>query len=175
MTTTENASLTAKQARALTKQIHDGLVSAGVAMDKMIAGEGWLVMGFDNFAQWYDANFEGITLSSELRVTVISTMLDQGYTEEQIGDTVKGVSPSTAEKVARQKRNGVPKEKITLRNKRKSRGPADSKVIQFKVSAETFAGYQEIAVFLNRTVDDIAAQGADNYFNTLASVIPKSA
>jgi hypothetical protein len=175
MTTTENVSLTAKQARALTKQIHDGLVSAEVAMDKIIAGEGWLVMGFDTFTAWFDDNFSDITLAVELRTKVIYRMLDEGKTEEEIGASIKGVSPNTAEKVAQQKRNGVPSNKATVRNKRKSRGPATHRIIQFKVPVEDFTSYQEIAVFLNRTVDDIAAEGTANYFTTLAAAIPKSA
>jgi hypothetical protein len=149
---------TKKRARELEKAVREGLVGAEKALKEFIVGEGWVVLDYPSFGAWYDATLSGITLASQLQADAIYALLTEGEEAEEVAKKVRGIGPETVKSINRQRKAGVPANKVNLRGGNRPGGGRPASHLRLNVGAELITQLTEIGNVYGQTKEEVAIE-----------------
>lgn len=144
-----------RKAQALTEKIRHGLLLTEKSLKEFVAGEGWLVMGYESFSAWWTAEIPDITLPPAARVQVVYAMLGSGASDVEIATSVRGIGHGLAESLRHQRSMGVPAEGAALtavpaHNRQK---PSSWSTTHVTLGPEKLRAYTALAVERGTTLD----------------------
>lgn len=163
--------VTAAQAQKLWGELRRHFANAENVIQQIVEQKAWEPLGYGSFAEAWVGEMSNLTLPSEVRPHVVYQMLAEGWEPVDIADVVKGVGPSTAEALARQRRNGVPPNHAVVREHYRRRS-APASHIRINVGPTMLAEYHRIATVVGQSVEDIALEAVRDRFREL--VVAKS-
>lgn len=159
-----NATITTKKrANELTKLIREGLQNAEQALREFIAGEGWVVLGYDNFVAYYDEQLSDLVLASALRPIAVLKLLEAGEDPEEVPKKVKGVGPATVTSIQRQRKAGVPAEKLVARGGYRPHSGRRPSHFRIDVGVERHQQITEIAEAYGQSAEECLLEAIDTY------------
>ena len=162
--------LTQAQAVTLWGRLKQHFINAATVIEEIIERRAWEPMGYESFAEAWNAQMEGVTLAVEVRPHVVYQMLTEGYDYDAVAAAVKGVGRDRAESLDRQRRNGVPPRDASMSVVRRHlrKHPSAAGVVHVPVGPIALRRYREIAEKRELTVEQIAAEAIAARFQELA-------
>ncbi|MFD6517618.1 hypothetical protein [Rhodococcus sp. NPDC060176] len=169
-----------KQAEQMWSDLHGLFVNAEAKIVEIIEAKAWEPLGYDSFAEAWQARMTGVRLSSEeLRAHVVYAMFDEGLSESDVNEALgvgSGIGPASVKTLKQQRGSGVPPNLATPRSRRpdvttvrehdrKKPGPPQTIHVQFP--ADEYEKFKETAARLGRTVDQIAHDAIKEAFEGL--------
>jgi hypothetical protein len=156
--------MTTRQAEALWSQLHEHFVNAQQAIKDIIAAQAWLPLGYTTFfAAWAD-RMADVTLAAEIRRHVICQMLAEGLTPDEVASATKGVGPETVTEIDRQRKNGVPAERVHVVVRHRRANPSPPKYLTLELGVAKMREYRRVAAIEDRSVEDIAFEAISDRF-----------
>lgn len=159
-----------KQALGLWQKLRQHFVNAAAVIEEIIERRAWEPLGYDSFAEAWNAQMGEVTLAVEVRPHVVYQMLTEGYDYDAIAEKVKGVGRDRVESLDRQRRNGVPAKDASMsvvREHLRNR-PSSAAYIHVEVGPIALRRYRKIAERLGLTVEQIAAEAIAARFEELS-------
>src|SRR6516165_426671 len=118
MTTTTNEAVAA--AEAWLDKLCRQWMDFSENLKEGIAQRHWVALGYETFTDMWQARCSHIDVVVELKADVAFQMMDDGATDDEIADAVKGLAPDSVEYLREQKDDGVAPEGVTLRRRRET-------------------------------------------------------
>ena len=145
------------------------------AIAEIIATQAWKpLLGYKTLAEAWDANHLSETeFGAAAMARIVYRMLEEDTTPDEIADKVKGVGPERVKTVARQRKAGVPADKVTMVRRHPRRKPCEPSTIRIRVGAAKMREYHKIADDYGMTVEDIAREAISERFDMLLAVESK--
>lgn len=166
-----------RTAQRLWDQLKQHLVNAERVLQEIIAERAWESMGYDSFAEAWDAqDMDEITFAPELRPHVVYEMYAEGRTVADVAKSVKGIGPERAKSLARQRMSGVPASKASLSRKPVSVRPhgRGKAAAPYRIISEFTAAkkreFDKIAKDYDTTVEIIAKEAIEERFSMLLAL-----
>lgn len=166
----KNRTLSERQALSLWKSLRTHFVNAAKVIEAIIEQQAWIPLGYESFAEAWNAQMSDVTLATEVRPHVVYQMLAEGYDYDAVARSVKGVGHDRAESLDRQRRNGVPARdaSMTVVREHLRKPPAPPSMLHIEIGTIAYKRYQKIADRLGTTVESIAAEAIKTKFKELA-------
>ena len=104
------APLRRDEAQALLNEIREGLVNVERRLRALIAGHGWVALGYVSFQEMWSEELGEIRLATDaMRATVVYALLAEDLSDPEVIDTLGGrVNDEAVAALRRQKDHGVP-------------------------------------------------------------------
>lgn len=171
MSTAVKRQVSVKQAEAMWEDLKGLFVNAEKKIVEIIEAKAWEPLGYDSFAEAWQARMAGVRLSSEeLRAHVVYAMFDEGLSEPEVNCALgvgSGVGPRSVQSLKRQRSNGVPPSLASVRSHvRKLPGVAQTIHVQFP--ADKYLEFKRVAMLAGRDVASIAQEAIESAFEDLA-------
>lgn len=163
--------LSQEQAVALWQSLRNHFINAARVIEQIIEKRAWEPMGYESFAEAWNAQLADVTLAVEVRPHAVYQMLSEGYDYDQVAASVKGVGRDRAESLDRQRRNGVPACDASMSTVRRHlrRKPGVAATVHVEVGPIALRRYQEIAERVGESVEAIAAEAIATRFEALSN------
>lgn len=149
--------LSQKQAEALLTGIREGFVNVERKIIEFAQGEGWVALGYSSFTACWDERMGDLKLNSNaVKGVVVSAMLKEGASTDDITDTVAGVGPVAVETIQKRLKQNVPPDMTLVREYVRIPTRQAARTVHVKLTAATYKRYQQIA---KRAGSSLEAEG----------------
>jgi hypothetical protein len=158
-----------KAAEELFASLHDQLVNVQQTIIRIIETRAWEKLGYESFADAWKSRLADIPLATQaLKAHVVYTLLET-ETPAWIGENVRGVTPTAAREMKRQKNAGVPPELATHRVRQyERRNPSPPSTLHISVSTYEYQSWVATAERKGENLADYCAEVLRKHFSRLA-------
>lgn len=155
-------------AERLWDELRTGLFMAQSALVNIIAAKAWQPR-HESFAKAWVERMADISIAAELRPHVVYQLIEDGLTEAQIADAVKGVGPAVVADLKRQKEHGVPPEVASAmrKNAKPAKATLPYQTMFVRVPRNQMSTWRKLARRNNTSVEEIAYAATAQAFNDL--------
>lgn len=155
-------------AEDLFERLHKSFLDMEETLATIVRTKAWLHLGYSSFVEAWAAKMAGVTLASEMRPHIVFAMFDEGATVEEITAVVKGVGPEQAEKLKRQKDNGLSAKDASILVREHGRSRPQRHFVTIEVDGDTRQEWDRIAKAHDTTIEAIALPAVQAAFEALA-------
>lgn len=161
-----------RAAEKLWDTLRASLITSHESIVSIIEQRAWEPLGYDTFfAAWSD-KMSDVDLFTVTITHVVYQMVSEEIADVEISSVVKGVGPEAASALRRQRENGVPPDKASLRPQvgpRKSLGSRGTLFLH--VGPERLKEWTETAEAMGTTVTDFALEELSAAFDRALNAV----
>lgn len=140
--------ITKARAEKLWNLLRSSLFTAQEAIAEIIEKRAWEPLGYSTLLEAWHKELNDVSLTASPLIRVVYALIDEGATDAEIGDVVKGISLTGSAVLRRQHDNQVPPEHATLYitgNNGRQRGVGSRGTLFIHVGPEVLAQWTRIA------------------------------
>lgn len=163
-------SLSKAKAAALWDKLRANFLDQELILKEIISERAWEPLGYQTFADAWNAKMSHVTLFAEFRPHVVYQLLAEGSSPEDVAASVRGIGPESAEFLDRQRKSGLAADEastVVREHNRKLPSPDDT--LHVKVGKTWLTEYRRIAKRLDLNVEQVAKQAIAARFKELVS------
>jgi len=153
-------------AEALWAAVRDTLANVEEAIKAVIAAKAWKPLGFETFAQAWDARMKGVTLANSVKPYVIYAMLDDHVPLDDIAGAT-GWGLDQVSRAAEDYRIGVPVDGATVVRQHFRKAPSERKTVHVTFESGEMFWLNEVAKRTGRSVHEEAKRAIIAHFEAM--------
>lgn len=131
-------------AEAMWSSLRDALANVEEAIKKIVAAKAWKPLGFETFAEAWDARMGGVALANSIKPYVIYAMLDESLTLDDIA-SITGWGIDQVSRAAEDYKIGVPVEGATVVRQHVRRSPGEERSVHLLFEPDELFWLKEVA------------------------------
>jgi hypothetical protein len=170
MTTTKSKPLSPRQAEALWSELRGVFVNAEKAILNIQENKAWEPLGFDTFAQAWDAKMRGVKLAVAAKNAVIYALIEDDLDNSQASQ-ITGTPVPVVQRLREQKSNGIPSNLASTQVRSHFRAKPSAPVrLSVELPHDELANYKAMCEARGISMKDEALKAVRSHFRRLERI-----